>query len=493
MAIDVIVLAAGKGTGMKSDRPKVLLELAGRPILHHVLDTVIQLPSRTVAVVVGYKAEEVIATTPGEFCWVKQQELLGTGHAALLAMPYLPADGVVLITYGSTPFVEALTLRMIADAAAGGGVGIVTADLHEPTTHMRVVRDDLGEIVDLIEHSDACERELQITEAWHGIIAAPKDKVVEWLSKLTSSNAAGEYQLGDIIRFAVKEGVCITGVRVRSPSELLNVGNGHQLAKLERIRQRRLADELINTGVQVADPDRIDIRGHLTTGANCFIDVNVIFNGNVELGHNVKVGAGAVLTNSSIGDNSVIKPHTVLANTVVQNDDAALNESVESKPKTASRQLKKQAYSSKGAYDYDVFLCHAHEDKTNFVRSLADALKAAGYRVWYDEFTLEWGDRLRRSIDEGLRSSRFGIVVLSPHFFKKRWPQKELDGLTALELDDGRKRILPVWHNLDASVIQHYAPTLADVIGIPSEEGIESMVAQLSELMLPRVDGINIA
>ena len=132
---------------------------------------------------------------------------------------------------------------------------------------------------------------------------------------------------------------------------------------------------------------------------------------------------------------------------------------------------------------FDVFICHASEDKDDFVRPLAEALGKAGHQVWYDEFALKWGDKLRRSIQHGLASSKFGIVVLSPNFFEKEWPQRELDGLTALELDDGRKRILPIWHNIDARGVKQHAPTLGDVIGIPSEEGIESVVTQLSELL----------
>lgn len=135
------------------------------------------------------------------------------------------------------------------------------------------------------------------------------------------------------------------------------------------------------------------------------------------------------------------------------------------------------------ADDFDVFVCHASEDKDDFVRPLAEALKEAGHRVWYDEFTMTWGDRLRRSIEHGLASSKFGIVVLSPYFFEKEWPQRELDGLTTLELDDGRKRILPVWHNIEASGIKQYAPTLGDVIGVPSSKGIEFVVTQLAELI----------
>lgn len=133
--------------------------------------------------------------------------------------------------------------------------------------------------------------------------------------------------------------------------------------------------------------------------------------------------------------------------------------------------------------NFDVFICHASEDKEDFVRPLAEALRKAGHQVWYDEFTLKWGDRLRRSIDHGLASSKFGIVVLSPNFFEKEWPQRELDGLTALELDDGRKRILPIWHNIDANGIKQHAPTLGDVIGVPSEQGIDSVVTQLSQLL----------
>jgi bifunctional UDP-N-acetylglucosamine pyrophosphorylase/glucosamine-1-phosphate N-acetyltransferase len=320
MTVDVIVLAAGKGTRMRSDRAKVLHELAGRPLLHHVLHTVGALEPRQTAVVVGHQADAVRAATPGDVVWVQQGEQLGTGHAVNKALDELPEDGVALVVYGDVPLVETGTLARAVAAAVDGHVGLVTADFDDPAELGRIVRDSSGEIASIVEFKDATDLQRQIAEINSGILAAPNSLLRGWLARVEPNNAQGEYYLTDVIAMAVADGVHVAGVKACTQEEVTGINDRIQLAQLERVLQRRMAEALMAEGVTIADPERLDIRGRVTAGPDTFIDVNVVFEGDVELGENVTVGPGSIITDSKIGSGTVVMPHTVVEGATVAND-----------------------------------------------------------------------------------------------------------------------------------------------------------------------------
>lgn len=312
---DVVILAAGKGTRMRSALPKVLHPLAGRSLLQHVLSTAQSLNPRNVAVVVGHQAarvqEETAAVVDQEIVWVEQTEQRGTGHAVQHAMAALPDDGVVLVLYGDVPLASAEMLAACAQAAAAGHVGLVTSRFEDPAELGRVVRNGQGEVSEIIEYRDASPQVRAICEINSGIVAAPAALLNPWLAQLKSDNAQGELYLTDIIAMAVSDGVRVESIDA-SEDEVTGINDRSQLARLERIYQQRLAEDLMAAGVTFADPARVDIRGHLTAGEDCYIDVNAIFHGDVTLGKGVTVGPGAVITDSRLGDGTVILPHCVI-------------------------------------------------------------------------------------------------------------------------------------------------------------------------------------
>jgi bifunctional UDP-N-acetylglucosamine pyrophosphorylase/glucosamine-1-phosphate N-acetyltransferase len=317
MTIDVIILAAGKGTRMRSSRAKVLHELAGRPLLHHVIDAAGHLEPRQIGVVVGHQADAVKAATAADVVWVEQAQQLGTGHAVATALDALAGDGIALVVYGDVPLVESQTLAETVDAAQNGHVGLVTADFDDPAELGRIVRDGSGEIASIIEHKDATELQRQIAEINSGILAADKSKLRDWLNRVEPNNAQGEYYLTDVIALAVADGVSVQGIKARVPEEVTGVNDRVQLSQLERILQRRLANDLMLGGVTLADPERVDIRGTVVAGPDCFIDVNVVLSGNVELGANVSIGPGAVIVDSKVGAGTIVHAHTTLEGAIV--------------------------------------------------------------------------------------------------------------------------------------------------------------------------------
>ncbi len=320
MILDVIILAAGKGTRMRSSKAKVLHELAGRSLISHVIGTAQQLQPRQVAVVVGHQADEVQASVASEHAWVLQRQQLGTGHAVAQAMASLAGDGVVLVLYGDVPLIDIQTLVDCCAAAAAGQVGLVTADFVDPGELGRIVRDDRGCIRRIVEYKDANDEQRAICEINSGILAAPASKLTNWLSAIKPNNAQGEYYLTDIIAMAVADGVEVAGITALNPVDVTGVNDRAQLADLEREFQRRQAHRLMLAGVTIADPDRIDIRGEVSIGEDSFIDINVVLEGQVELGRGVKVGPGAVITNSHIGDRTQIHAHTVIEGARVAED-----------------------------------------------------------------------------------------------------------------------------------------------------------------------------
>ena len=310
--LNVVILAAGKGTRMRSNRAKVLHEIAGRSMLAHVIDTVNGLAPDKLAVVVGHQADEVRASVAQDIVWVDQAEQKGTGHAVKLALEVLPEQGVTLVLYGDVPLVSGSTLEQAVAAARTGEVGLVTAQFDDPAQLGRIVRGPMGSIERIVEFKDASDAERGISEINSGIVAVPTAQLHGWLQQVTPNNAQGEYYLTDIIEMAVADEVTVQGIVATDPDEVIGVNDRLQLAQLERIHQRTCAEALMRDGATLADPDRLDVRGEVTVGADCFIDINVVFEGAVTLGDGVHVGPGCVISNSSIGDGAQINPHTLI-------------------------------------------------------------------------------------------------------------------------------------------------------------------------------------
>jgi bifunctional UDP-N-acetylglucosamine pyrophosphorylase/glucosamine-1-phosphate N-acetyltransferase len=319
-ALEIVVLAAGQGRRMASRRPKVLHELAGRPMLGHVLETVAALGPRAVHVVIGHLADTVrnamdgripaLAGTPVH--WVLQPEQRGTGHAVGQALPGVAADSVVLVVYGDVPLVSADTLAACAAAAGRGALGMVTAELEDPAELGRILRAPDGAVLGIVEYRDANAGQREIREINSGIMALRAEAMRTYLARVRPQNAQGEYYLTDLVALAVADGRRVEALQAVCPEEVLGVNDREQLALLERVYQRRSVRALLAGGASVADPERVDIRGRVTTGQDCFIDVNVVFEGRVELGHDVHIGPGAVIRDSVIGDGVRIEAHTLV-------------------------------------------------------------------------------------------------------------------------------------------------------------------------------------
>jgi bifunctional UDP-N-acetylglucosamine pyrophosphorylase/glucosamine-1-phosphate N-acetyltransferase len=318
--LEVVVLAAGQGKRMASRKPKVLHALAGRPMLRHVLDTVATLEPRRVHVVIGHGADQVRATIGDDVTWVEQRERLGTGHAVSQALPGVAEDAAVLVVYGDVPLVGRDTLAGAAGAAGEGAVALVTARLEEPAALGRIVRSGGGDIERIVEYRDADAQQRQIREVNSGILAAPRHLLERLLAAVTADNAQGEYYLTDVIGLAVGEGTPVRGFTVADPLEISGVNDRAELAALERVYQRRAIAELMAAGVSVADPARVDIRGRVTAGQDCFLDVNVVLEGTVVLGNDVHVGPGCCITDSAIGDRTRLEPHTVIESSQIGTD-----------------------------------------------------------------------------------------------------------------------------------------------------------------------------
>lgn len=297
MNLEVIILAAGQGTRMKSPLPKVLHQVAGRPMLQHVVETALALEPRAVHVVVGHGAEQVQAALSAyPLTWVAQKQQLGTGHAVLQAMPAVQADSTVLVLYGDVPLIAAQTLKALVQAAADTPA-LLTARVAEPAGYGRILRDNTGKLLSVVEHKDASAEELAIDEINTGLLAAPAADLEVYLPAVGNQNAQGEYYLPDILSMAVADGRNVASCQAESELEILGVNDRVQLNQVEREYQRRQADQLMREGVAVADASRIDIRGQLRCGEGVSIDINVIFEGEVNLADNVSIGPNCVLKN----------------------------------------------------------------------------------------------------------------------------------------------------------------------------------------------------
>ena len=312
--IDVVIMAAGKGTRMKSRLPKVLQCLAGVPLVQHVLNTAAQLNARSAVVITGHGADQVepLVLAPGQALavqCVRQEPQLGTGHAVQQAVPALADDGVVVILSGDVPLTQADTLQALIAQCGGQQLALLTIDFADPTGYGRIVRD--GDAVQaIVEHKDASDAQRAIREVYSGIMAVPARLLKAWLARLDNQNAQGEYYLTDVVKFAVADDVPVVAHKIADALQVAGVNSPVQLAELERAHQLRQAHRLMEQGVRLKDPARFDLRGQLDCAQDVEIDVNCIFEGRVSLGEGVKVGANCVLANCSIAAGAVIHPFT---------------------------------------------------------------------------------------------------------------------------------------------------------------------------------------
>ena len=323
MTPHVIILAAGKGSRMKSNVPKVLHFVAGERMLHRVINTAAQLEPQHIHVVLGHgidQIEESLSTLDGPLNTVLQAEQLGTGHAVKIALEHVPDDGVSLVLYGDVPLITHSTLAECVAAAQSGHLSIVTANFSDPAQLGRIARNDNGQIEAIVEYKDASDEQRAINEINSGILAAPTHLLRSWLNQVTPNNKQGEYYLTDIVGLAVADGVAVHGILAADENEVMGVNDRAQLAEAERLFQQRQTESLMAQGVSFADPARVDIRGTLICGIDCFIDINTVFIGDVSLGEGVTVGPGAVVEDSTLGDGVYIKPHTVIEGATIAED-----------------------------------------------------------------------------------------------------------------------------------------------------------------------------
>ena len=320
MSTTVIILAAGKGTRMRSNLPKVLQPLAGRPLLGHVIDTAKKLQADHIITIYGHGGALVQnAFAHEQIQWVEQAEQLGTGHAVQVTLPVLPREGVSLILSGDVPCITEQTLKKLLDVSRETQIGLVTLTLADATGYGRIVREN-GKIQAIVEHKDASEAQRQIQEINTGIYCVSNAKLHEWLPKLSNNNAQGEYYLTDIVAMAIADGLEVASVEPELAFEVEGVNDRVQLAALEREFQNFQAKQLMQQGVHLIDPTRFDLRGNLTAGKDVRIDINVIIEGDCELGDGVEIGAGCILKNTKIAAGTKVQPYSVFDQAVVGED-----------------------------------------------------------------------------------------------------------------------------------------------------------------------------
>ncbi|OCH12099.1 MULTISPECIES: bifunctional UDP-N-acetylglucosamine diphosphorylase/glucosamine-1-phosphate N-acetyltransferase GlmU [unclassified Aliivibrio] len=320
MNFSAVILAAGKGTRMYSNKPKVLHTLAGRPMAKHVIDTCEGLGAKNIHLVYGHGGDQMQAELGQErVTWVLQAEQLGTGHAVNQASPEFSDDEKVLILYGDVPLISAETVENLLDAQPTGGIALLTVVLDNPMGYGRIIRRN-GPVIAIVEQKDATEEQKLIKEINTGVMVATGGDLKRWLSALKNENAQGEYYLTDIIAAAHDEGRAVEAVHPVSPIEVEGVNDRAQLARLERAFQLAQAQKLLEQGVMLRDPSRFDLRGSLQCGMDIEIDVNVIIEGNVTLGDNVVIGAGCVLKDCEIDDNTIVRPYSVIEGATIGED-----------------------------------------------------------------------------------------------------------------------------------------------------------------------------
>jgi bifunctional UDP-N-acetylglucosamine pyrophosphorylase/glucosamine-1-phosphate N-acetyltransferase len=316
--VNFVILAAGKGTRMRSAIPKVLHKVSGRSMLGHVVAAVESLGKAKKIIVTGHGAEQVEQQFKSPTTiFTQQKEQLGTGHAVQMAIPALCSDAVVIVLYGDVPLIRPSTIEKILDVVTDTTMGLLTINLENPQGYGRIVRNGQQEITEIIEQKDASVEQLKITEVNTGVLALRSTQLREWLPKITNNNAQGEYYLTDLVAIARAEGVEVISVNPESATEVEGVNNRIQLSQLERAHQRQLAEVLMESGTSLADPARFDQRGELNAGTDNFIDINCVFKGSVSIGNNVSIGANCHIINSTIGDDVAILPNTIIESSVV--------------------------------------------------------------------------------------------------------------------------------------------------------------------------------
>lgn len=317
MKLEIIILAAGQGTRMRSTLPKVLHPLAGKPLLSHVIDTAKELEPAAIHVVYGHGGElvkERIADS--QVHWVEQAQQLGTGHAVEQAMPTVADDSIVLVLYGDVPLIRAETLQTLLQHGETG-LGLLTVLLPDPTGYGRILRDEAGQVKAIVEHKDATDEQRRINEGNTGILSCPGSHLRSWLKSLDNSNAQGEFYLTDVIALAVNDGVNVQASVIADVHEVAGVNDRLQLAELERNYQKRCADALMRNGATLMDPVRFDQRGTVTVGQDVVIDVGVVLEGDVILGNRVRIGANCLLRNVQVGDDVIIEPMSLIEEAVI--------------------------------------------------------------------------------------------------------------------------------------------------------------------------------
>ena len=317
--LNVVILAAGRGTRMHSDKPKVLHALAGKTLVQHVLDCAHKLDPQTICVVYGHGGEAVPkALNTSDIFFVLQEPQLGTGHAVQQAMPHLDDDSQTLVLYGDVPLIQHTTLHQMQQA--GSGLTLLTVNMDNPTGYGRIVRNENGDVLSIVEEKDATPEQREIVEVNTGILLAPTRLLRAWLAKLRTNNTQGEYYLTDIVGMAVEDGVVVHTVQPNHEWEIHGINSKSQLAVLERTWQQAEAQRLLVQGVTLADPARLDVRGQLNCGRDVEIDIGCIFEGEVTLANNVKIGAYCIIRNASIADGTQLAPFSHVDSSIVGRD-----------------------------------------------------------------------------------------------------------------------------------------------------------------------------
>jgi len=324
MNLNVVILAAGQGKRMNSVKPKVLHQIGSKPLLLHVLETAVKLNPHKLIVVYGHGGDEVKATISQsnfthDIIWVQQQQQLGTGHALKQALPYLDKDGATLVLYGDVPLLSLANLQLMQQQYANQVV-MLTMQVINPHGYGRILRNSAGQIMAVVEEKDATDTEKSICEINTGVYILPNCYLTDWLEHLSNNNHQHEYYLTDVINIAYNENILITAIAATHDYEVLGVNNKVQLEQLERIYNECQALKLMEQGATIKDKSRIEIRGEMIVGSDCVIDVNCVFEGYVQLGNNITIGAGCILKNVKIYDNVVIKPYSIIEDATVNSD-----------------------------------------------------------------------------------------------------------------------------------------------------------------------------
>ncbi|MCN4143640.1 MAG: bifunctional UDP-N-acetylglucosamine diphosphorylase/glucosamine-1-phosphate N-acetyltransferase GlmU [Thiohalomonas sp.] len=319
-SLQVIILAAGKGTRMYSDLPKVLHKLAGKSLVEHVIDSAEALKAQSISLIYGHGAEQVKNSLQGrKLIWCEQKEQLGTGHAVQQAIERVNDSANVLILYADVPLLNTETLNKLLEAKQDSSIALLTANLNNPQGYGRIVRNSDANIEKIVEEKDASEVIRQITEINSGVMLVNGDKLKQWLAKIANNNAQGEYYLTDLIELAVLENEIVQSYIVKDNKEIEGINNKIQLAELEREYQKRQAYTLMTRGVTLRDPGRFDLRGTIETGQDVIIDINVIIEGHCKIGSNVTIGANTVIKDMTIEDNVEILENCILEKSTIAN------------------------------------------------------------------------------------------------------------------------------------------------------------------------------